>query len=98
MQTEHKPVYIVFRIGVGSPSEMHATREKANEEAVRLCRKHPNNTFYVLEAVAAYSSVVKIETITFGGQHPYNDFCACSACFLNRVVQYEKTRSTNELR
>ena len=72
---------------------MHATREKANEEAVRLCHKHPGNTFYVLEAVAAYSSVVKVETISFGGQHPYNDFCICSACFLNRVV-----KSQNELR
>jgi hypothetical protein len=85
MKLEHKPVYMVFRIGGGSPSQMHATREKANEEAVRLCHKHPNNTFYVLEAVGAYSSVVKVETISFKDQHPYNEWCGCNACTINRV-------------
>jgi hypothetical protein len=90
MKPEHKPVYMVFRIGGGSPSEMHATREEANEEAVRLCYKHPNNTFYVLEAVSAYSSVVKVESTDFKGQHPYNDWCVCNTCALNRVVQSQK--------
>lgn len=71
---------MVFRIGGGSPSEMHATREKANEEAVRLCRKHPGNTFYVLEAVSAYSSVVKIENTHFKPIHEKSAWCGCNDC------------------
>ncbi len=71
---------MVFRIGGGSPSEMHATREEANEEAVRLCHKHPNNTFYVLEAVAAYSSVVKVESTDFKMNHPRTQWCDCEGC------------------
>jgi len=80
METEHKPVYMVFRVGGGSPSEMHATREKANEEAVRLCHKHPSNTFYVLEAVSAYSSVVKVENTHFKPIHERNQWCSCNDC------------------
>ena len=39
-------------LGNNAPKAKHSTREKADREAERLARQHPDTTFFVLEAVA----------------------------------------------
>jgi hypothetical protein len=90
MNTQHEihnePFYMVVRLGGGEPSKGHATRESAQAEAKRLCQKHPNNTFYVLEAVSMYRSKVDIQESFFKAYHEPNPFCSCNDCKRARMV------------
>ena len=81
-----EPFYMVVRLGGGEPSKGHATRESAQAEAVRLCQKHPNNTFYVLQAVTMYRSKIEIEESFFKAYHEPNPFCSCNDCNMARMV------------
>jgi hypothetical protein len=56
-----EPFYMVARLGGGSPSQAHASYEKAKEEAERLATKHPGNTFYILIASGMVTSKVVVE-------------------------------------
>ena len=43
--------FVVWNPNGGNPTYRHATAELARAEAERLCRAHPGETFFVLEAL-----------------------------------------------
>lgn len=55
--------WMVYRDGNYPPVKKHASFNKAQEEAFRLCKKHPEENFYVLEVVSAAIGSVKIVVV-----------------------------------
>lgn len=52
--------YCVWRDGFTPPVVKHRSFVSARDEAERLCRKHPGETFFVLKAEAVLDSSVLV--------------------------------------
>lgn len=65
MNDDKKEIYMVARLGGGSPSHNHATIIDATKEATRLAEKHPGSTFYILKALGMITSKVVLECQKF---------------------------------
>lgn len=57
---EEGTFYCVWRDGFPPPVHKHKSFVSARDEAERLCRKHPGETFYVLKAAALLDSSVLV--------------------------------------
>lgn len=56
---------MIYREGNQSPTKKHPNILEANEEATRLCTKHPEEYFYVLEGISIFRGRVTIEESIF---------------------------------
>ncbi len=64
LSDEEESFYCVWRDGFTPPVVKHRSFASAAGEAERLCRKHPEETFYVLRGV------MKVQgTVTVSSQH-----------------------------
>lgn len=56
--------WTLWREGGNAPTCKHANATEAYAESHRLCRKHPDITFWVMEFLAGSRGVVKVINVT----------------------------------
>jgi len=60
---ETETFYCVWRDGFTPPTVKHKSFEMARAEALRLCHKHPYETFYVLKGVLAMQGTIATSSV-----------------------------------
>lgn len=56
-----KKFYMIYREGNQSATKKHDTLKEANVECHRLCNKHPNENFYILQAICMSCGSVEVK-------------------------------------